>query len=163
MVADIRNGGLNKPAATEIFLPARQMNNASQSPYAIVRTTANPELAANMVREAVRAIDASVPVSKIRTMEDVMGASESRPRFLAAVLTVFSALALVLAGLGIYGVVSYSVARRTPEFGIRMALGAGRGDVLGLVLFEGGVLAGRRRGGLCGRIILYARVAGFAV
>jgi predicted permease len=158
VVADIRNGGLTKPAATEIFLPARQFTNASQNVYAIVRTTGNPELVANLVREAVRATDPSVPVSKVRTMEDVMGASESRPRFLAAVLTLFSALALTLAGLGIYGVVSYSVAQRTPEFGIRMALGAARGDVLRLVLFEGGVLTAFGVAAGCAGAVLCTRV-----
>jgi putative ABC transport system permease protein len=82
-----------------------------------------------------------VPVSHIRTMEDVMASTESQPRFLALVLTIFSSFALVLAGFGIYGVISYSVAQRTSEFGVRMALGAQRGDILGQVLREGGILA----------------------
>jgi putative ABC transport system permease protein len=141
VVADIRNGGMSKPAGTELFEPARQERNASQGAYAIMRTAGNPELAANMIQAAVAAIDPSVPVSRIRTMEDAMGASESQPRFLALMLTVFSSLALVLAGFGIYGVISYSVAQRTSEFGIRMALGASRANVLTQVLREGALLA----------------------
>ncbi|HWE52560.1 MAG TPA: ABC transporter permease [Bryobacteraceae bacterium] len=141
VVADIRNGGMSKPAATELFLPARQGENARQGAYAIVRMTGNPELAANAVREAIAAVDPTVPVSRIRTMQDVMAATESQPKFLALVLTVFSSLALLLAGFGIYGVISYSVALRTSEFGVRIALGAQRGDILGLVLREGVILA----------------------
>jgi predicted permease len=140
VVGDIRNGGMSKPAATELFLPARQ-GRVSQGSYAIVRTSGNPELAANAVREAIAEADPTVPVSHIRTMEDVMASTESQPRFLALILTVFSSLALVLAGFGIYGVVSYSVAQRTSEFGVRMALGAGRGDILAQVLREGAFLA----------------------
>ncbi len=142
VVADIRNGGMSKPAGTELFLPAGQGNNARQGAWAVVRTTGNPELAAVALQRAIAATDPTVPVSRIRTMEDVMGASESQPRFLALVLSVFSSLALVLAGFGIYSVISYSVARRTSEFGIRMALGATSGDVLGQVLGEGALLAG---------------------
>jgi putative ABC transport system permease protein len=142
VVADIRNGGMSKPAGTELFLPARQLTNARQSAYAIVRTTGDPAQAANIIENAVRAVDSTVPVSRIRTMEDVVGASESRPRFLAMALSLFSTLALVLAGFGIYGLISYSVTQRTAEFGIRMALGAGRGDVLAQVIGEGAVLAG---------------------
>ena len=141
VVADIRNGGMSKPAGTELFQPARQAGNVSQGAYAIIRTTGNPELAANAIQSAVAAIDPTVPVSRFRTMDDLMGASESQPRFLALMLTVFSSLALVLAGFGIYGVISYSVAQRTSEFGIRMALGASRGNVLGQVLREGAILA----------------------
>jgi putative ABC transport system permease protein len=141
VVADIRNGGMAKPAGTELFLPARQLRNAAQGAYAIVRTTGNPELAANAVRGAIAAVDPTVPVSQVRTMEDALSASESQPRFLALMLTAFSSLALALAGFGIYGVISYSVARRTPEFGIRMALGAGRGNIMSQVLGEGALLA----------------------
>ena len=140
VVGDIRNGGMSKFAATELFLPARQ-GSVSQGSYAIMRTSGNPELAANAVREAIADVDPTVPVSHIRTMEDVMASTESQPRFLALILTVFSSLALVLAGFGIYGVVSYSVAQRTSEFGVRMALGAGRGDILAQVLREGAFLA----------------------
>jgi putative ABC transport system permease protein len=142
VVADIRNGGMSKPAGTELFMPARQMNNVTQNAYAIVRTSGDPAQAANIIENAVRSIDPTVPVSRIRTMEDVVGASESRPRFLAMALSLFSTLALVLAGFGIYGLISYSVTQRTAEFGIRMALGAGRRDVLAQVVGEGAVLAG---------------------
>jgi putative ABC transport system permease protein len=141
VVADIRNAGMSKPAGTELFLPARQLGNAQQDAFVIVRTAGNPELGANAVQSAIAAVDSTVPVSRIRTMEDVMGASESQPRFLALTLSVFSSLALVLAGFGIYGVISYSVAQRTSEFGIRMALGASQAVVLVQVLREGALLA----------------------
>jgi predicted permease len=140
VVSDIRNGGMNKPAATELFIPGRQAN-LTQGIYAVVRTAGNPELAANAVREAIGSLDPTVPVSNVRTMEDVMALTESQPRFLAMVLTVFSSLALVLAGFGIYGVISYSVAQRTSEFGVRMALGAQQADILTQVLREGVFLA----------------------
>jgi ABC-type antimicrobial peptide transport system permease subunit len=149
---------MSKAAGTELFQPVRQLNNASQGAYAIIRTSGNPELAANVIQSAVAAIDPSVPVSHIRTMEDVMGASESQPRFLALMLTVFSSLALVLAGFGIYGVISYSVAQRTSEFGIRMALGASRGDVLGQVLGEGALLAGLGVAVGCAGAVMVTRV-----
>ena len=141
VVADIRNGGMSKPAGTELFFPANQLRNATTGFYAIVRTSRNPELAANAVQNAIAAVDPTIPVSRIRTMEDVMSGSESQPRFLALVLTVFSTLSLVLAGFGIYGVISYSVAQRTSEFGVRMALGAQRSDVLKIVLRQGTALA----------------------
>ncbi len=141
VVGDIRNGGMSKPAATELFLPARQGNNARQGAYAIVRMRGNPELAANAVRNATAAVDPTVPVSHIRTMEDVMASTESQPGFLALILTIFSTLALALAGFGIYGVISYSVTQRTSEIGIRMALGAQRGDIFALILRDGAILA----------------------
>jgi putative ABC transport system permease protein len=141
VVADVKNAGLDKPVGTEIFLPARQVNGSGTA-YAIVRAAGDPRTFSGAVREAIRGIDPALPVAAPKTMNEVMGDAQSRPRFLAAMLTLFSTLALALAAFGIYGVISYSVAQRTAEFGIRLALGAQASDVLGIVVREGAILAG---------------------
>src|SRR5213595_1313625 len=103
---------------------------------------------AAVVREQLNAIDPSLPLADVRLMEDVLTRAQARPRFLTLLLSLFSIVAFAIATVGIYGVVSYSVARRTKEFGLRMVLGAQGGDVLGLVMKQGagmvviGIVAG---------------------
>ena len=87
-------------------------------------------------------LDSSLPLADVRLMDDVLERAQSRPRFLTLLLTLFSITALAIATVGIYGVVSYSVARRTKEFGLRMVLGAQTGDVLGLVMKQGAAMVG---------------------
>jgi len=105
-------------------------------------------LLAGLVREQLNEIDPALPLADVRLMEDVLARAQARPRFLTLLLSLFSGVALAIATVGIYGVVSYSVARRTKEFGLRMVLGAEGGDVLGLVMKQGagmvaiGIVAG---------------------
>lgn len=162
VVADIRNAGLDKPVGTEIFLPARQLTNAARSVYAVVRTTAaDSRSVASAVRRSIGEIDPGLPVAAARTMDEVLGEAQSRPRFLASMLTLFSTLALALAAFGIYGVISYSVAQRTTEFGIRMALGAQASHVLKLVIREGAILAvGGIVAGVIGALLLSRSLEG---
>jgi putative ABC transport system permease protein len=144
VVGDVKNAGLDRPAGTELYLPYLQVstianvtNVFTRAAAVLIRTKGDPLSLASPARAQVRALDPTIPIAALRTMDDVMSRSVARPRFLTLAMTLFSVLSLLLAALGIYGVISYSVAQRTAELGIRMALGARTGDVLRLVCANG--------------------------
>ncbi len=144
IVADTKNAGLDHPTGTELYFPEPQVAAFGQLSMLIVARVSHGRDAMALVpsiRAAVQASDPGAAVSAARSMDDVVSAARSRPRFLAVLLTLFSAVSLVLAALGIYGVMSYSVAKRTTEIGIRMAMGAQSADVLGLILRRGLIIA----------------------
>ena len=143
VVADVKNAGIDKPTGTELYLPYRQpQGGGSGAMYVVLRGKTDSLDLAGGVRRELYDLDPTVPVSSVRSMDEVLSTAQSRPRFLTYLLTIFSCVALALAIVGIYGVLSYLVARRSKEFGLRMALGAPRKHVLGLVLKQGAVLAG---------------------
>ena len=139
VVDDVKNAGLDRPAGTEMYLDYRQSENFGLTDmYVVMRAqSGDPRNLVGAVRERLNVMDASLPLSDVRMMDDVMERAQARPRFLTLLLSLFSVTALAIATVGIYGVVSYSVARRTKEFGLRMVLGAQGADVLGLVMKQG--------------------------
>jgi putative ABC transport system permease protein len=138
VVGDVKQEGLSRPSSPEIYLhylqfPTRGMN-------LVVRTGDDPQALIGSIRGALREIDPNQPIYSVRTMEERLSRSVTSQRFSALLLGVFAGAALLLAGVGIYGVVAYSVTERTHELGIRIALGAQPRDIFRLVVGQGLIL-----------------------
>ena len=153
ILADTRNSGLKSPTTPSVFVPYTLIAPTGRT--LAVRSQGNPMLLLNAVRQQVREIDKDQPLGRPITLEEVLGEETVQPRFNMALLSFFGMMGLVLATVGIFSVLSYSVARRTHEIGIRMALGAERRDVVALIVAMGGrlVLVGLVAG-LLGSVLL---------
>jgi putative ABC transport system permease protein len=140
VVHDIKNAGVDKPAGTELWVARPQVPILNEPPtseniqYVLVRTTGDPGELVPAVYRAVSEIDPRLPLFQVRTMDDLMWDAVAKPRFLTFLLSCFAAIALLLAAVGIYGVMAHTVAQRTHEIGLRVALGAQPSHVRAMVV-----------------------------
>jgi len=149
VVNNTHEDGLAAAFGDEVYLP---FTAAREQPvmYVLLRTQAGAQAAADDLRGSVAALDPQVPVTRVRTLNDVVAASEAAPRSLALLLLVFGGLALAIGGVGVYSLISYMVSRRTREIGIRLALGAQRGQIVEAIIRQSLFMA--LGGSLCGLV-----------
>jgi predicted permease len=139
VVGDIRRKGLTADPEPQYYLPFAQA--VVTNPYLTIRTNGDPALLEAAIRAIVHQMDKSAPLYQASTLEDYVSKSAAQPRFQTFLLTCFAGIALLLAAIGLYGLLSYMVVQRTLEIGVRMALGAERTDVLSMIVRRGLTLA----------------------
>jgi hypothetical protein len=141
VVGDIRLAATQREIRPAMYLPADQLPTWCCL-YSVVRTSLDPPSLEASVQHIVSAMDKDIPVTQLRTMNELMFSQLSQPRFATVLLSTFAGLAITLTIVGLYGVMTYAVTRRTREIGVRMALGAERNAVLGMVLRDAAILLG---------------------
>jgi putative ABC transport system permease protein len=138
IVADVRHSSLDAQAVPEVYVPHAQL--APRRMSVLVRTAGSPALLAEALRGEVRALDRNQAISNVRAMTDLLAASLAGPRLSTRLVAAFSGVAVALAVVGLYGILAFTVTQRRQEIGVRIALGATRTDVLGLIFRQGVVL-----------------------